>query len=294
MLRDLDLGPVPIAVRAHVAIAAERTGAAISSRWLTLAAATVLLIVALGASVFVGAGSGEGADTAPVGRAVHWTTPVVDLVADDLWIEAAGRVWVPPDDTLMKVSSDPGDRSRWTLELAWAADDVEMRMNLYFASDGTKWRIDEVRTFDGRGPGDWLESAAPVAEAPLGAAFAGDIAVELADRTGPNQGPGRLVIRGLRLSTNPRDVVALDPNGPAVKPVQGGKVPVPAIAIPPEIDVACGPMPPEACSKLAVSLWDGAARQYPARTVVAIAITSVDGDYSIRFDDGTEVGADVN
>lgn len=222
MLSDLDLGPVPITVRAHVAIAAEPPGGGISPRWMMLAAAAILLIAVVGAGIFAGAG---GTGPGPIGRSVHWTTPVVDLVAQDLWIEAAGRRFVPPRDSQLKLSSDPGDKTRWTLEVTWFDGDVEMRINLYFASDGERWRITETRAYDGRNPGDWLESRAPVAEAPLGAAFAGDVAVELEDRSGPNQGSGRLVMRGLRLSTNPG-------GGPGAGDPNGGPILVPISELP--------------------------------------------------------------
>ncbi len=154
MLSDLDLGPVPISVRAHVAIAAEAPGGGLSPRWVMLAAAAILLIAVVGAGIFAGAGAtGPGR----IGRSVHWTTPVVDLVAQDLWIEAAGRRFVPPQDGQLEVDSDPGDATRWTLEVTWFDGDVEMRIYLYFASDGERWQITETRTYDGRSAGDWIE-----------------------------------------------------------------------------------------------------------------------------------------
>jgi hypothetical protein len=224
MLRELDLGPVPIAVRAHVAIAAERPGSGLNSWWVTLVAAALLLIATIGGVGFVGTGAGEGdRQPARVGRSVHWTTQVVDLVAQDLWIEAAERRFVPPPDRQLKIISDPGNKTRWTLEVVWLDGDVEMHLNLFFASDGERWRITEIRTYDGRNPGEWLDSRAPVVEAPLGAPFVGDVAIELEDHSGPNQGPGRLVIRGLRLSTIPGagggGPGAVDPNKPIVIPV---------------------------------------------------------------------------
>ena len=98
-----------------------------------LAAAAILVLAAVGgAAIGVGAlprpAGPEAAAAAPVGRAVHWSTDVVDLAADDLWLEVGGQVVVPPDDREIKISSDAGTPQKWTLEVAWNAGRTEMRI----------------------------------------------------------------------------------------------------------------------------------------------------------------------
>ncbi len=238
-LSNLDLGPVPVAVRADIAIVAERRGGGRSTPVLLAAAAILVLAVVGGAAIGVGAlprpAGPEAAAAAPVGRAVHWSTEVVDLAADDLWLEVGGQVVVPPDDREIKISSDAGTPQKWTLEVAWNAGRTEMRINLYFRADADGWRVDEARIYDGRVPSDWLETSEVPIGAPAGAAFGGDIDLTLPDRSGPDTGPGRLVMRGLRLTTRSG---GLAPMPPSVKPPLIDKKAAPA----PPIKIACGPL----------------------------------------------------
>lgn len=285
-MRELDLGPVPITVRAHVAIVAERRERGRRGSGPVLLAAAALLVVAVIGGVAAGAGalSGDrGGVVERVGRSVHWTTEVVDLAAEDLWLQVAGgQIVVPPDDTQVKVSSDPGDAQNWTLEVTWMAGQVEMRINLYFSADATGWRIDEARIYDGRVPGDWLElRGVNVASAPLGAPFTGDIDIALPDRSGPDTGPGRLVMRGVRLATRaggdlaPAPGLPGDPNGGPVPPV-----PAPV--------VECRTASKDACMVQAKLLGSEVATSHPGRTIVSIVVEE-DGSSTVTLDDGSVI-----
>lgn len=284
-MRDLDLGPVPIAVRADIAIVAERRDRGRRGSGPVLLAAAVLLIVAVVGGVAVGAGalSGDrGGVVERMGRSVHWTTEVVDLSAEDLFLQVGGQVVVPPDDGQIKVSSDPGDAQYWTLEVVWMAGQVEMRINLYFSADDTGWRIDEARIYDGKVPGDWLElRGANIVSAPLGAAFTGDIDIVLPDRIAPDTGPGRLVMRGVRLATRAGGDLGPVPGAPGDP--NGGPVLVP---VPQAVD--CGPSDQLTCSELSNRLLVEVARSHPGRMIVSIVL-GADGSSSVTLDDGSVI-----
>ncbi len=285
-LSNLDLGPVPIAVRADIAIVAERRGRGGRSTPVLLAAAALLgLVIVGGTAIGVGAlpHPAAGPETVtPVGRAVHWSTEVVDLAADDLWLEVGGQVVIPPDDREIKISSDPGTPQKWTLEVAWNAGRTEMRINLYFLADANGWRVDEARIYDGRVPSDWLETSDVPIGAPAGAAFGGDIDLTLADRSGPDTGPGRLVMRGLRLTTRSGGLAPIPPN---VKPPLIDKNAVPA----PPINIACGPLDQTACAVAVKNAVSDAETSNPGRTVVSITVDADGLGWTVTLDDGSAI-----
>ncbi len=285
-MRDLDLGPVPIKVRADIAIVAEHRGRGRGGSRPVLLAAAALLVIAVVGGVAAGVGAlpgDRGGAIEQVGRPVHWTTDVVDLSAEDVWLQVAGgRIVVPPDERQLAVSSDPGDARKWTLEVTWMAGAIEMRINLYFSADDTGWRVHEARIYDGQVQGDWLElRGVEIAGAPLGAAFTGDIDITLPDRSGPDTGPGRLVMRGVQLATRASGAIApqpanpLDPNGGPVPPL-----PRPA--------VDCRALPKDECAALATRLEADAALTHPGRTVVSIVV-GADGSSTITLDDGSVI-----
>jgi hypothetical protein len=211
-LRDLDFGPVPTAVRANVAIAAERHGRGSTSRWAVMAAMTAVLLVALGAAVF-GAGGSTPPPATIDGNAVHWTTKVVELHAADFWIETNGQRFtatVAPID----VDSDPGDATYRTLEVTWKEHGVEMRLNLYFDGDGTFAWVREVRIYDGKPQGEWLTATGRFAPALLRAFWSGDLDVQFPVASG--EAPARLHLGGLALRSIPFDGVN--------EPVGGGGI----------------------------------------------------------------------
>lgn len=288
-LHNLDLGPVPMTVRADVAIRAERHGSG-GRTWTVLLATAALLVLVIVGGAAVGIGGrrggpeGDPAAAPPVGRAVHWSTDVVDLEADDLWLQVGGQVVVPPDDREVRISSDPGDPGYWTLEVSWVADRVEQRINLYFSADDMEWRIDEARIYDGRIPGDWLETRDVPVRVPLGTSFAGDLDVTLADRSGPDTGPGRLVMRGLRLAARAGGGSA--PGVDPLKPVVGG-----APAPPPAMTVDCGPIDRAACAALVTTVAAEVEASHPNRTVIGVTVAPDGLGWTVFLDDGSAVTA---
>lgn len=166
------------------------------------AAAIVAAIAAVAIVVLVGLGVVSGTSRQPpaVGAAagVRWQTEVVSLEAADFVIEADGQRFVGTPGA-MSIHSDPGSLTYWTLEVEWRERAREMRLYIYFAADDRDWWASEIRTYDGRQPGDWIEYRGVFFRRPLGQAFAGDI--DLASST---PFPGRLVFRELRLTVRPQ------------------------------------------------------------------------------------------
>jgi hypothetical protein len=144
------------------------------------------------------------------GKAIQWKTDVVRLGADAITIDANGVI--SHGLAAIKVSSDPGDLKRWTLEAAWSENGVDQRLNLYFAADATTWWIDEVGVYDGVAAGPkWAKlPPGPLARTALGQPFRGDI-----DLNGIGAGgPVHLRIDGA--------VLAVAPRPSFVEPVGGG------------------------------------------------------------------------
>lgn len=211
VLRDLDFGPVPIAVRANVAIAAEkdRRGGLVG-RGVLLAAAGALLLVAIGGGV-LSVGSGPQATGLPgltgvpaVNDQISWRTDVVALTAREFSIVVGGvtfRAATPKID----IHSDPGNATYRTLEATWQENGVEMRLYLYFGGDESAWWVDEVRIYNGAANGDWLAARGIFFKTPLGAAWAGDQDIAM--------GPGVVHFAGMTLAMHAFDGVNEPPGG---------------------------------------------------------------------------------
>lgn len=90
----------------------------------------------------------------PTFNKVSFSTPQVSLDADDFYLIANGKKFVGNKD--VSLHSDPGSANYTTLELTWFENGIEMRLYLYFKSDGTNWWSEEVRTYNGNNPGDWI------------------------------------------------------------------------------------------------------------------------------------------
>lgn len=105
----------------------------------------------------------------------------VRLQASDFTVSVAGRTFSPTG--AVELNGDPGwsytaDQEGYTtFELVWFEQNVEMRVNLYFASNSTHWWISEIRTYDGADPGEWITSLGRYVETPLGQPFKGDLHV---------------------------------------------------------------------------------------------------------------------
>ncbi len=78
---------------------------------------------------------------------------------------------------------------------------------MYFGSDGTDWWVDEIRTYDGYDPGEWVFAYGPFFQTPLGEAYEGDIQVDLLGIGRPddreNMVPAVLSFTGMRLAVSP-------------------------------------------------------------------------------------------
>jgi hypothetical protein len=219
VLREVDLGPVPVAVRANVAIAAERHGrGGAVGRWVVLVGVGALLLVALGGGAIGGGGSGRGgvgADaTASPGAAdlqVAWQTDVVTLTATDFSIRVGDKTFRGVSD--VELHSDPGDATYRTLEATWREHGVEMRMNLYFGGDARSWWVDEIRVYDGTADPKWLSARGPLFRTPNGASWSGDQDISLTGEGGGGQ-PATVHLAGLMLASRPFDGIT--------EPIGGG------------------------------------------------------------------------
>jgi hypothetical protein len=233
VLRDLDFGPVPIAVRANIAIAAEhRGGRGAIGRWIALVGVAALLLVALGGGVMGVGGRPTGTarpdpgviDTRPV--QIGWKTDVVALTAREFSIVVGGKTFRAATPKI-DINSDPGTATYRTLEATWFENDVEMRLNLYFGNDATDSWVDEVRVYNGAQQGDWLVAKGPFFKTPIGVAWAGDMDITLNGLGGP----GHLHLAGVTLDNMPSNDIGKPVGGPISKPI-GGPVLVPVGSTP--------------------------------------------------------------
>ncbi len=129
---------------------------------------------------------------------VIWETTEVSLEANHFLIVADGDTFLA-NVSGVEVSSDPGDSAYCTLEITWYEEDVEMRLYIYFHSDGSDWWSDEFRTYNGKGPeqDDWIYYYGRYFESPVGTAFNGDFE-EASSDTG-NTYTGKVYFQSLRL-----------------------------------------------------------------------------------------------
>ena len=136
--------PAPaVRLRERVREAAAAGERARSSRTLTTIAAVGLLAAALlGATLGVGAiltqqddplSQLDGNDAIKDKR-ILWVTEVVRLGADSVTIETNGTS-LHAETSALKVHSDPGSLTQWTLEVTWIEAGLEQRLNIYFNAD---------------------------------------------------------------------------------------------------------------------------------------------------------------
>jgi hypothetical protein len=163
-------------------------------------AAAVLVVVGVGGNTpRVTTKNPPVANQGGTGNPVHFHTALVDLSASDFAITADGNVFTTAGSQV-SLNSDPGNPSYWTLELGWTEHGVRMLTNFYFASDGHNWWVSEIRTYNGKPNGDWIEYMGNRFTTPLGSAFAGNVDLVPSDHT-----PGAsLHLGGLRITTNPQ------------------------------------------------------------------------------------------
>jgi hypothetical protein len=208
-LFERQAGAVPVHPRAFVnAPMVDRADVAPRRPRKVRALATVAAIAAVAALV-VGIVDVRGHDRVqtrtPAGRdrgqgavaAVNWQTAFVSLRATSLVIDVAGKQFTAAG-AQVQLHSDPGDPSYWTLESGWHEHGVEMRLFVYFASDGRDSWATEIRTYNGKPQGDWVAYLGTFFRAPLGSSFTGDL--DLADAKSGTS----LHLRGVQLSTHPK------------------------------------------------------------------------------------------
>jgi hypothetical protein len=208
--------------RVRLAVAA---GDSAGSGWslATIAAVGLLAAAVLGATLGVGAFLSQRDDpisqvdpndnlalAALQDKRIVWKTAVVQLGADSVTVDANGST-LHAESPQMKVSSDPGSLTSWTLEVVWLEAGLDQRLTLYFKADAVSWWIDEVRVYDNLGPNpEWASfPRGPLFRTPLGQAFSGDI-----DLAGQGRaGPVRLQIDGAILAVAPQRSFAAPPGG---------------------------------------------------------------------------------
>lgn len=159
--------------------------------WWSMAAVVLLLLpVALlaanrasGPSISTdGQDPSPAAVTSPDGSAsvppIEWSTPQVSFQARQLVVET-GATTYDPNHSTPTVRSDPGTPDSYTtLEASWDENDTEMRLNIYFTSDGIDWWSNEIRVYNGQAQGDWVTFTGDFFRTPLGQPYRGDLRLE--------------------------------------------------------------------------------------------------------------------
>ncbi len=105
---------------------------------------------------------------------ISWRTRTVSLESGGFYIKVDKVVYHDKNNTV-RVHSDPGDSEYTTLEATWNENDREMRLNMYFASDGRDWWVTQVRTYNGQLRGDWIYYEGPFFKTPLGSSYSGNV-----------------------------------------------------------------------------------------------------------------------
>lgn len=160
-----------------------------------------------------------GAASSSPSPAIQWSTQVVDLTAATFSVEV-NDVLFTTEGARPSVRSDRGGPDYWTLEAEWTENDLEQRLYMYFASDGTDWWVGEIRTRNGYDPAEWIYAYGPFFRSPLGSSFEGDVRIDLMGSGRPgdagNRVPGVLTFEGMRLLATPRaldDIAAIPAGG---------------------------------------------------------------------------------
>jgi hypothetical protein len=131
------------------------------------------------------------------GPKFSFVTQQVSLTADDFWIEVGGKRFTTLG-AKVDVRSDPGsgtNNTYQTLELTWIEHEVEMRLFIYFDSDGKEWSSKEFRTYNGNAQADWVTFKGDFFRSPLGSPFTGVFDQAATD----NSVTSHLHIEGLQL-----------------------------------------------------------------------------------------------
>ena len=150
VLRDLDLGQVGMELREDLSMEAGRRIGGGTIRWVTLAAATILLLTAVGAGAVGVGGFPTGVPAAsvpPDGPAaafgpIAWDNGIVQVQADDAWLEADGvRTALPAGpEGVLGGDTDKGA----SIIVRWVQGEADRTLVLAFRGDGPDWSLEQV------------------------------------------------------------------------------------------------------------------------------------------------------
>lgn len=209
----------PVSPRLHdrireAAVTQPRSGPSLAGIVILFALLAVALV---GASIGVGALQGTRLPVSPEAAqmlpddpndTVRWHTDTVDLAAHSFWIDANGLRF--SGVAKPELNSDPGDATRWTLEVGWQEHGRNQRLNLDFGADDTAWWLDAISAYDGSAKEPtWaamdLRTIQPrPATTPLGAVFSGDLDFnDIPSATGPVD----IHLGGVRILSHRPDLV---------------------------------------------------------------------------------------
>lgn len=146
-----------------------------AQRWLLPAAAVVL--VAVGGLALAQRRTADDPSQVPAAEqpalpVFSFETPTVRLTAQQIEVLVGDTTSVP---TAAKVHSDPGSAEYTSLELSWNDGSQDQRLFVYFASDGTSWWADSIRTQDANGETVESPRGQRWFESPMGSAWTGDL-----------------------------------------------------------------------------------------------------------------------
>jgi hypothetical protein len=129
---------------------------------------------------------------------VSWQTSTVSLSATDFWIDVDGERF-EARVTPVEVRSDPGWNEYTSLEITWHERGREMRLYIYLSSNGTEWWSEQMRTYDGKVPAEWIYYYGDFFRRPVGQPFTGDFEVQ--NNGSADRYRGTLHFEALRLET---------------------------------------------------------------------------------------------
>ncbi len=137
-------------------------------------ATAALLVAATGVALAQRRTDDSVANGPTASATLRFETPTVLLEAASVEVTVAGQTFTPTTDVL--IEGDPGTPNEsTTLELTWHQNDIEQRINIYFASDGTNWWANAIWTYDGTKTPEWIERQGEFFKSSLGSAYTGDL-----------------------------------------------------------------------------------------------------------------------
>ncbi|HUV71472.1 MAG TPA: hypothetical protein VMW25_00545 [Clostridia bacterium] len=109
-------------------------------------------------------------------KGINWQTQNISLKADGFYIQIIeNRKKFTVKNAKVSLHSDPGSPTYTSLETTWKEQGREMRLFIYFKSDGQYWWSDEIRTYDGQEPGEWVYYTGEFFKTEIGSTFTGNV-----------------------------------------------------------------------------------------------------------------------